>query len=173
VAVAAAGSLDVALSAKGHTASPSPIKLEAALKDALGIDARFEKISRMLRQNVQQATMLARGLRLLPISSIDKRQPPESPHPIPDRRLHLQAVPDDDIRGADVERDFARLRERMHGASFRPPPRAECGGIEEFAESAANSLRRVQKATEDADVVAFVGASATRGMMMATEAADA
>jgi hypothetical protein len=104
VAVAAAGSLDVALSAKGHTASPSPIKLEAALKDALGIDARFEKISRMLRQNVQQATMLARGLRLLPISSIDKRQPP---HPIPDRRLHLQAVPDDDIRGADVERDFA------------------------------------------------------------------
>jgi hypothetical protein len=43
VAVAAAGSLDVALSAKGHTASPSPIKLEAALKDALGIDARVEK----------------------------------------------------------------------------------------------------------------------------------
>jgi hypothetical protein len=37
----------------------------------------------------------------------------------------------------------------MHGASFRPPPRAECGGIEEFAESAANSLRRIQKATED------------------------
>jgi hypothetical protein len=37
----------------------------------------------------------------------------------------------------------------------------------------ANSLRRVQKATEDADVVPFVGASATRGMMMAMEAADA
>jgi hypothetical protein len=60
----------------------------------------------------------------------------------------------------------------MHGASFRPPPRAECGGIEEFAKSVANFCDE-SKATEDADVVAFVGASATRGMMMATEAADA
>jgi hypothetical protein len=66
-------------------------KLEAALRDAPSIDACFEKISRMLRSSVQQATMLARGLRLLPSTSVDKRQPPDSPHPLPDRRLHAVA----------------------------------------------------------------------------------
>ncbi len=30
-------------------------------------------------------------------------------------------MPNDDIRGADVERDFVLLRERLHGGSFRPP----------------------------------------------------
>jgi hypothetical protein len=87
-------------------------KLEAALQQGgPGVDARFEKISRLLRSSVQQATMLARGLRLLPISSIDKRQPPDSPQPIPDRRL--QAVPAD--FGGDGEvRDFAALRRHVN-----------------------------------------------------------
>jgi hypothetical protein len=99
-------------------------KLEAALLGGEAeIGARFEKVSRLHRQAVQQAAMLARGLRLLPSTNHPKRTPPDSPQPLPHQRGHLHTVPnDDDCRDHNGERSFAALRERAFSSSERPPP---------------------------------------------------
>jgi hypothetical protein len=94
-------------------------KLEAALQGGgPGIDARFEKISRLHRQCVAQATSLARGLRLLPSTSINIRQPPDSPQPIPGRSTPLKPVVTNGHTADSEERNFATLRHQQMRGGF-------------------------------------------------------
>ena len=85
-------------------------------------DAQFEKITRMHRQCVQQATTLARGLRLLPSTSINIRQPPDSPQPIPGRHTPLNPVVSNAHNAGSGERSFAALRAQAQRHGFPRSP---------------------------------------------------
>jgi hypothetical protein len=86
-------------------------------------DAQFEKITRMHRQCVQQATTLARGLRLLPSTSINIRQPPDSPQPIPGRHTPLNPVVSNAHNAGSGERSFAALGAQAQRHGFPPTMR--------------------------------------------------
>jgi hypothetical protein len=101
-------------------------QLEAALRKLDAAAPRADRLARQHRQTLALAASLAGRLRLTPNSRLDRRQRQEGDDPMTEQPRdqagpRLASSNDDDLRDANGERSFQRLRERTFGAPAPEP----------------------------------------------------